>query len=117
MGIETTLADRKGKEFCELPKVTNSNSKSRKNRRRHKKMSSVQRLFETCKEVFASSGPGIIPPPHDIQRLRSVLGMIPNSNLSIMIVLLNVDSVSGFDVLRKNLNFFLFGLSLCGYKF
>ena len=76
MGIETPLADRRGKEFCELPTVTNSNSKPRKNRRRQKKMSSpVQKLFETCKEVFASGGPGFIPPSEDIQRLQSVLGM------------------------------------------
>lgn len=73
MGIETTLADRKGKEFCELPKVTNSNSKARKGRRRQKKMSPVQKLFETCKEVFASGGTGIVPPSQDIQRICSVL--------------------------------------------
>ncbi|PON95900.1 Cysteine oxygenase/2-aminoethanethiol dioxygenase [Trema orientale] len=73
MGIETTLANRKGKEFCELPKVTNSNSKARKGRRRQKKMSPVQKLFETCKEVFASGGTGIVPPSQDIQRIRSVL--------------------------------------------
>ncbi|KAF4350928.1 hypothetical protein F8388_025527 [Cannabis sativa] len=73
MGIETALADRKGKDFCELPKVTNSNNKTRKSRRRQKKMSPVQKLFETCKEVFASASTGIVPPSEDIQRLRSVL--------------------------------------------
>lgn len=76
MGIETALADRKGKEFCELPKVTNSNSKTRKSRRRQRKMSVVQKLFDTCKEVFSSSAVGSVPSPEDVQRLRSVLGML-----------------------------------------
>lgn len=76
MGIETTLADRKAKEFCELPKVTNSNSNTRKSRRRQKKMSLVQKLFETCKEVFSfEDGVDSVPSNENIQRLRSVLGM------------------------------------------
>ena len=77
MGIERTLADRKGRDFCELPKETiTHSSKSRKNRRRQKKMSMppVQKLYETCKDVFASGGPGIVPPPQDIERIRFVLG-------------------------------------------
>lgn len=73
MGIETALADRK---VTELPKVTNSNSKARKNRRRQKKMSPVQRLFETCREVFSAGVSGVVPPPEDIQRLRSVLDVL-----------------------------------------
>ncbi|XP_024031638.1 plant cysteine oxidase 2 [Morus notabilis] len=76
MGIETALANRKGKEFCELPKVTNSNSKTRKNRRRYKKMSPVQKLFEMCKEVFTAGATGVVPPPEDIQRLQSVLDVM-----------------------------------------
>ncbi|KAH7532614.1 hypothetical protein FEM48_Zijuj04G0040200 [Ziziphus jujuba var. spinosa] len=77
MGIETTLADRKAKEFCELPKVTNSNSNTRKSRRRQKKMSLVQKLFETCKEVFSfEDGVDSVPSNENIQRLRSVLGLV-----------------------------------------
>lgn len=79
MGIETTLADRK---VTELPKVTNSNSKTRKNRRRQKKMSPVQRLFETCREVFSAGVSGVVPPLEDIQRLRSVLGMFFGYSIS-----------------------------------
>lgn len=78
MGIETTRANRKGnKELRELPKATDTTSKSRpsKSRRRQKKMSPVQKLFETCKEVFANSGTGIVPSTEDIERLRAVLGM------------------------------------------
>lgn len=74
MGIERTLGDRKGRDFCELPKETITNSRARRNRRRHK-MPPVQKLFETCKEVFASSGTGIVPPAQDIDKLQSVLGM------------------------------------------
>lgn len=75
MGIERSLADRKGKQFCELPKETTTNNKSRKNRRRPRKSSPlpVQKLYETCKEVFASSGTGIVPSSEDIERLRAVL--------------------------------------------
>lgn len=74
MGIERTLADRKGRDFCELPSETITSSRSRRNRRRHKEMPPVQKLFETCKDVFASAGTGIVPPPQDIAKLQSVLG-------------------------------------------
>ncbi|KAG7017714.1 Plant cysteine oxidase 2 [Cucurbita argyrosperma subsp. argyrosperma] len=75
MGIERYLADRKGKQFCELPKETTTNNKSRKNRRRTRKSSPlpVQKLYETCNEVFASGGIGIVPPFEDIERVRDVL--------------------------------------------
>lgn len=73
MGIETALADRK---VTELPKVTKSHSKTRKNRRKQKKMSTVQRLFETCREVFSAGVSGVVPPPEDIQRLQSVLDVM-----------------------------------------
>ncbi|KAK3227596.1 hypothetical protein Dsin_007458 [Dipteronia sinensis] len=88
MGIETILTDLKGKELSELPNETNavSNStpsnpnsntnrtnKSRKNRRRQKKMLPVQRMYDTCKDVFASGGPGIVPSAEKIEQLRAVL--------------------------------------------
>ncbi|KAG7022228.1 Plant cysteine oxidase 2, partial [Cucurbita argyrosperma subsp. argyrosperma] len=74
MGFERSLADRKGKQFFELPKETTKNNKSRKNRRRSKKPSSpIQKLYETCKQVFASTDTGIVPSLEDIQRLQSVL--------------------------------------------
>ena len=78
MGIETTRADRKVKEFRELPTDTNTspNSRSKRSRRRQKKMLPVQKLFEICKEVFANGGTGIVPCSEDIERLRAVLGML-----------------------------------------
>ena len=77
MGIETTRADRKVKEFRELPTDTNTspNSRSKRSRRRQKKMLPVQKLFEICKEVFANGGTGIVPCSEDIERLKAVLGM------------------------------------------
>lgn len=73
MGIERTLADRKGRDFCELPRETIASSNSRRNRRRQRKKPPVQKLFETCKVVFASAGTGFVPPPQDIDMLCTVL--------------------------------------------
>lgn len=47
---------------------------------------SIQRLYETCKEVFAGAEAGTVPPPEHVHRLRSVLdnmnaldvGLTPN---------------------------------------
>ncbi|KAL5733126.1 hypothetical protein ACOSQ2_032818 [Xanthoceras sorbifolium] len=57
---------------------TNSNSnrtnKSRKNRWRERKMRLlVQRMYDTCKDVFAFSETGIVPSPEKIERLRAFL--------------------------------------------
>ncbi|KAF8390251.1 hypothetical protein HHK36_024776 [Tetracentron sinense] len=73
MRIETSLTERKGPQFRELSKE--KNNKSKKNRRRQRKQMStvVQRLFETCKDVFATGGAGFVPPPGDVERLRLVL--------------------------------------------
>lgn len=77
MGIEKTVATQKGKECLQLSSETNSkNSKSsKKNRRRQRKMTVVQRLYDICNEVFGAGRHGIVPPPDDIQRIKSVLGM------------------------------------------
>ncbi|GLT36138.1 hypothetical protein SLA2020_105400 [Shorea laevis] len=98
MGIEAKLAEIKGKELSKFPEetvansITNSNTrrptsnsasskssqKGKKNKRRQKKMaaSPVQRLYDTCKEVFASCGAGIVPSPENIERLQTVLDEI-----------------------------------------
>lgn len=91
MGIETSVANKKEKEFCELEKAknpildpypnpkANTNSKGKKGRRRHLKkaavVSPVQKLYDTCKEVFKDRRPGIVPHPDSIDKLRAVLGM------------------------------------------
>ncbi|XP_011012756.1 PREDICTED: 2-aminoethanethiol dioxygenase-like [Populus euphratica] len=90
MGIETSVANKKVKQVCELAKdkipipnsklnpKTNTNSKGKRGRRRrhHKKMvavSPVQKLFNTCNEVFDSCSTGIIPSSDNIQKLKAVL--------------------------------------------
>lgn len=66
MGIEKTSSVRKGKHSWE----------SGKSRRRQKRLSPVQVLYNTCKEVFANCGHGIVPSPEKIERLKAVLGML-----------------------------------------
>ncbi|MED6158331.1 hypothetical protein PIB30_031853 [Stylosanthes scabra] len=39
-------------------------------------LSPGEKLFETCNQVFANGGPGIIPPPSQIESLRSILDAI-----------------------------------------
>ncbi|KAL6135670.1 hypothetical protein ACLB2K_067897 [Fragaria x ananassa] len=74
MGIETTLPNRKeNKALHPSPEETNSISKPMKSRRRHRKMSPVQKLYETCKVVFSCCGTGIVPSSEDIQKLCPVL--------------------------------------------
>ncbi|URE34263.1 2-aminoethanethiol dioxygenase [Musa troglodytarum] len=73
-GVDGGLADPKGR--AELATEKNTYSSKKKKRRQKKPTSTpsaVQRLFETCKEVFAHGGRGFIPSADDVERLRSVL--------------------------------------------
>ncbi|KAL0350921.1 UNVERIFIED_CONTAM: Plant cysteine oxidase 2 [Sesamum radiatum] len=63
MGIEQSGKGGKGK-------VSNE---SKKSKRRHRKLSPVQRLYETCKEVFADCGPGIVPSSEKVEKLAALL--------------------------------------------
>ncbi|KAG4922640.1 hypothetical protein AAZX31_18G236600 [Glycine max] len=90
MGIGKNLSETKGRELCELREETNTNTtnsnnnKSRRNRRhRQRKMSPGQKLFQTCNEVFASTGPGIVPSPQNIEMLLSVLGEIKQEDVGL----------------------------------
>lgn len=101
MGIETAVADRKGKVLSELSKETNSRSK--RTRRRQRKVSPVQKLFDTCKEVFSSCGAGVVPPPRDVEKLASVLGMLCPMSFSYVIRGKVVDGVDfSFAVLNSS---------------
>ncbi|KAL2528766.1 Plant cysteine oxidase 1 [Forsythia ovata] len=62
-------------------KVKVSNESKRK--RRQKKLLPVQRLYKTCKEVFASSGPGIVPSPEKIQTLAAVLDKMTQADVGL----------------------------------
>ncbi|XP_068647469.1 plant cysteine oxidase 2 [Aristolochia californica] len=84
MRIETAaLIEKRGQEVRELPKEKNHRSK--KNRRRYKKpMSSVvQKLFDTCKEVFADGGAGVVPPEKDVERIKLVLESMSPSDVGL----------------------------------
>ncbi|XP_042497142.1 plant cysteine oxidase 2-like [Macadamia integrifolia] len=73
MRVKTGLVDQKGQEICELERE--KNKKPRKNRKRNRKSMNnvVQKLFQTCREVFATGGADVVPSPDDVERLRSVL--------------------------------------------
>ncbi|KAL3000561.1 hypothetical protein AAZX31_09G219700 [Glycine max] len=87
MGIGKNMSETKGRVLGELREETNTNNnnnKSRRNRRhRQRKMSPGQKLFQTCNEVFASTGPGIVPSPQNIEMLLSVLGGIKQEDVGL----------------------------------
>ncbi|KAJ0977903.1 hypothetical protein J5N97_013377 [Dioscorea zingiberensis] len=61
-------------------------SSSRKGRRRHKKAApptAVQRLFDTCREVFFDGAPGVVPAPEDVGRLKSVLDNMKSADVGL----------------------------------
>lgn len=73
-----------------------SPKKRRKRQRRAESMSTqVQRLFETCREVFANGQAGVVPPPEDVGRLRFVLDNMGASDVGLtqnMPYFQNIDS-------------------------
>lgn len=73
MGIEKTSSVRKGKHSWE----------SGKGRRKHKRLSPVQVLYNTCKEVFANCGHGIVPLSEKIERLKAVLDGITGADVGV----------------------------------
>ncbi|XVF14227.1 hypothetical protein REPUB_Repub09cG0040100 [Reevesia pubescens] len=74
--------------------TTSSDSKGKKSRRRNRKtvmmmmpaavvVSPVQKLFDTCKDVFALAGTGIVPTPEKIEQLRAVLDEIQPADVGL----------------------------------
>lgn len=57
-----------------------SNLSSKKGKRRQRRPdcmpSPVQRLFDTCKVVFAEGTAGFVPPPEDVASIRSILDIM-----------------------------------------
>lgn len=68
MLMEKTMRDRNGKENGELNK--------KRRRRRRIYVSRVQKLYQTCKQVFANCKPGVVPSPENVQRVKAVLGRL-----------------------------------------
>ncbi|XP_074375080.1 plant cysteine oxidase 2-like [Apium graveolens] len=60
MGMKKTSGGRKSR-------------KTSKNKEEERKYPKVQVLIDVCKEVFQNCGPGIVPTPENIQRLKDVM--------------------------------------------
>lgn len=73
MRIEKNVSERRGKEY----------SDSKKNRRGQRMVSPVQRLYDTCKQVFANCGPGVVPSAEKIERLKAVLDTMAEADVGL----------------------------------
>ncbi|CAA7402983.1 unnamed protein product [Spirodela intermedia] len=75
MRVEGDFADRKARELAAAERVNGPSLK--RNRRRQKNSPAmptlVQKLFNTCREIFSGVQAGVVPSPAGVERLRSVL--------------------------------------------
>ncbi|KAJ4823357.1 hypothetical protein Tsubulata_047796, partial [Turnera subulata] len=103
MGIETSVANRKKKELAtmemernnpggptQVPGPKTNKAKGKKSRRRQQQQqklvaaaSPVQKLYDICKQVFAPCGPGIVPAPDSIEKLKAVLDDIKPADVGL----------------------------------
>ncbi|CAN0857681.1 Plant cysteine oxidase 2 [Linum grandiflorum] len=104
MGVEHSIVHKKGAgevKFVPLAKgkkpvlnpspsptpARNVSIRGKKSRRsQHKKAAMatpVQRLFDTCKEVFKFGGTGIVPSPDNVEKLRTALDDIKPADLGL----------------------------------
>ncbi|PKA47634.1 cysteamine dioxygenase [Apostasia shenzhenica] len=64
-----------------------SSPPSKKGKRRHRRPepmpTTVQRLFDTCKRVFADGIAGFVPPPDDVSCIRSILDNMKPSDVGV----------------------------------
>lgn len=95
MGIERSGGGGRGEE---------RNNESRKSKRRQRRSSPVQRLYDTCNEVFADCGPGIVPSPDKVQKLASFLG-IQSFNHFASFILLYTFYITKGEILHIVFNF------------
>lgn len=66
MGVDKNASDRKGKSI-----------EPRKHRKGlQRRVMAVQNLYETCREVFANCGPGVVPSPENVERVKAILGTL-----------------------------------------
>ncbi|KAJ0985544.1 hypothetical protein J5N97_003900 [Dioscorea zingiberensis] len=67
--------------------VEKAKSSSKKSRRRQRKSgsmpSAVQRLYDTCMDVFVDGGAGVVPPPEDVERIRSALDRLSPADVGL----------------------------------
>ncbi|XP_009799056.1 plant cysteine oxidase 2 isoform X1 [Nicotiana sylvestris] len=76
MGTEKNISDMKDKEY--------NKSKKRRRRRRRRDVSRVQKLYETCKQIFANCGPGVVPSPENVERVKAVLDNMTEADVGLM---------------------------------
>lgn len=69
------MRDRNGKENGELDK--------KRRRRRRIYVSRVQKLYHTCKQVFANCKPGVVPSPENVQRVKAVLDKMTEADVGL----------------------------------
>ena len=77
MGTDTVMSGRVRKDLSKTNPNGNIPANSRKKiQRRSKKtlICPVQKLFDTCKKVFADGKSGTVPSQENIEMLRAVLG-------------------------------------------
>ncbi|KAK4362449.1 hypothetical protein RND71_017690 [Anisodus tanguticus] len=77
---------KKKKKEIEKRKMRKGSSSSRENM--------IQKLYDTCKEVFANGKAGYVPPPADIQRLTSVLDSLEPKDIKFTAPSLEFSSTS-----------------------
>lgn len=75
-------------------KKTNKDCEKRKRSRENNNNNMVQKLYDTCKQVFANGKAGYIPPPADIQRLTSVLDSLGSKDIKFTAPSLEFSSTS-----------------------
>ncbi|KAM7479989.1 hypothetical protein LguiA_028202 [Lonicera macranthoides] len=64
---------RKSVSYRSGEKNTSCNHKNWKKKMMKSRKAVVQKLYETCKEIFANGKAGFVPPPADIRRLQLIL--------------------------------------------
>ncbi|XP_055806672.1 plant cysteine oxidase 2 [Solanum dulcamara] len=74
MMTEKNACDRKGNENGELKK---------KRKRRKVGVSRIQKLYGTCKQVFANCRPGVVPSPENVQRVKAVLDNMTEADVGL----------------------------------
>nr|XP_018684401.1 PREDICTED: plant cysteine oxidase 2-like isoform X2 [Musa acuminata subsp. malaccensis] len=80
---EQTASEVSASKSASEKRRQSSKKSGRKRKKLGPRQSAVQRLFETCKEVFANGGPGIVPSPEDVDRLRSILDNVDASDVGL----------------------------------
>lgn len=55
----------------------------KKRKMRQKKVTAVQKLYDTCTEVFADCGPGVVPSAEGIERLKEILNGMTEADVGV----------------------------------